>query len=86
MRIWNQEGHPQKSALDRFLRGEAATAERRAVLRHLLTGCPECVSATRPFWQMTEIFGGGLDDDPEPQRTRRSRRHSEVGPRTAQSA
>ena len=86
MRIGHQEGHPQKAALDRFLRGEAAAAERRAVALHLLTGCPECLAVTRPFWQMTEIFGGGLDVDPEPRRTRRSRRHSEVAPRTVQSA
>ena len=46
--------HPQPGALLRFLRGEAALAEQRAVVRHLLAGCRECAAVTRPAWRLAE--------------------------------
>jgi len=46
--------HPRPVVLLRFLRGEAAGAERSAVVRHLLAGCPECVRVTRPVWRLAE--------------------------------
>jgi len=45
-----QTNHPASAELQRFLRGEAPREEARAVVRHLLTDCPECVAATRPLW------------------------------------
>ncbi|HVR95379.1 MAG TPA: hypothetical protein VMW27_02110 [Thermoanaerobaculia bacterium] len=42
--------HPTSDALLRFLAGEASKAERRAIVRHLLTGCRECIAVTRPVW------------------------------------
>ncbi len=49
-----EEGHPAEETLLRFLRGEASQAERRAVVRHLLAGCPECLAVTRPAWKLME--------------------------------
>lgn len=46
--------HPTPALLLRFLRGEINLAEKRAVVRHLLAGCPECVAVTRPVWQLAE--------------------------------
>ena len=47
-------GHPTSGALLRFLAGEASGEERRAIVRHLLTGCRECVAVTRPVWLLAE--------------------------------
>jgi hypothetical protein len=49
-----EESHPTEDSLLRFLRGEASQAERRAVVRHLLAGCPECLAVTRPVWKLME--------------------------------
>ena len=46
--------HPRPVLLLRFLRGEAAPAESRAVVRHLLTGCPKCTAVTRPIWLLAD--------------------------------
>jgi len=56
--------HPKPDLLLRFLRGEVSASERRAVVRHLLTGCPECIAVTRPAWS-------GIPDPPR--RTQRMR-------------
>lgn len=45
----------ERESLERFLRGELAPAQNRAVVRHLLTGCPECLKVTRPCF---ESWGG----------------------------
>jgi hypothetical protein len=39
--------HPDLRDLERFMKGEASRAEVRAIVRHLLAGCPECVAVTR---------------------------------------
>ncbi|HEX4963085.1 MAG TPA: hypothetical protein VF173_19800 [Thermoanaerobaculia bacterium] len=46
--------HPGPDVLLRFLRGEAALAESSTVVRHLLTGCRECLAVTRPVWELAE--------------------------------
>jgi hypothetical protein len=45
-------GHPRKELLLRFLRGETSGAESREVVRHLLTGCRDCVAVTKPVWDL----------------------------------
>src|ERR1700686_3978644 len=42
--------HPEPAVLQRYMRGESPRDEARAVVRHLLTGCPECVAITRLLW------------------------------------
>jgi hypothetical protein len=74
--------HPRLDVLLRFLRGEAALAEARAVVRHLLAGCRECLQVTRHLWRfgdeaplktsMTLISGRDSSND-------RSRRQAEEG-------
>ena len=49
--------HPTPALLLRFLRGEPNLAERRDIVRHLLTGCPECLAVTRPVWKLAEPLG-----------------------------
>jgi hypothetical protein len=34
--------------------GESPRAEARSVVRHLLTGCPQCLQVTRPLWRFGE--------------------------------
>lgn len=46
--------HPGKELLLRFVRGEATRPERSAVVRHLLTGCGECMAVTRLVWSFAD--------------------------------
>lgn len=41
--------HPAPARLGSFVRGELDRAENRAVVRHLLTGCPACSTVLRPL-------------------------------------
>lgn len=68
--------HPAQAALIRFLTGEATRAERRAVVRHLLAGCRECLAVTRPVWLLAEGLTHAVlqDLEPRPGRLRRSAR------------
>ncbi len=45
-------GHPDRGLLKRFLRNDADGPEKRRVVRHLLTGCPQCVAVTRAVWAL----------------------------------
>jgi len=45
--------HPTPDLLLRFIQGEATQGETRAVVRHLLAGCPRCLKVTRPLWNST---------------------------------
>jgi hypothetical protein len=47
---------PTPAALGRFMRVESPRLEARAVLRHLLTRCPQCLDVTRNLW----LFGVGV--------------------------
>jgi hypothetical protein len=58
--------------LEGLLRGELSAAERRVVVRHLLTGCPQCVQITGRFWALGETTPR--------RRGRRRRRPSRVLP------
>lgn len=42
--------HPSSDRLVLFLRAEVPAAERRAIVRHLLAGCPACTAVTRAAW------------------------------------
>lgn len=46
--------HPGQDCLERFFRRELSRAERRTVVRHLLTGCPTCLQVTRRLWSLGE--------------------------------
>jgi hypothetical protein len=70
--------HPHPESLQRFLLGLATEAERRAIVLHLLKGCPECLAVTRSAWLLAERQAGDLEDlealeGLEAQRPRRSR-------------
>ena len=54
--------HPEAEQLERFLRGESGGAERRIVVRHLLTGCPRCRRVTRPIWSLAHPQSGSRAD------------------------
>jgi hypothetical protein len=49
--------HPPKSELERFVRGELARSESRAVVRHLLAGCEICRAVTRRLWSFGDRPG-----------------------------
>lgn len=51
--------HPTASELGRFMRGELARSEARAVVRHLLAGCEGCRALTRRLWRFGEVLGNG---------------------------
>jgi hypothetical protein len=48
------QGHPRPAELQRFMRGESALAESCAVVRHLMTCCPQCLQVTRSVWWLGE--------------------------------
>jgi hypothetical protein len=52
--------HPNTWQLQRFLRGEATRAEVRAIVRHLLAGCPECSAVMGPICGLTERWPKAL--------------------------
>lgn len=54
------EQHPDSQLLERFLRSELEGEERRVVVRHLLTGCPQCVAVTRRVWSLADGRGPDL--------------------------
>lgn len=61
------EQHPDLRLLERFMRNELQGQERRTVVRHLLAGCPQCVSVTRQLWSLADGRPAVLPDlaDPE---------------------
>lgn len=45
--------HPDPSQIRCFMHGGRLPREEvRALVRHLLTGCPQCVEVTRRFWSL----------------------------------
>ena len=46
--------HPEPHQLERFMRGESPRDECRLIVRHLLTGCPECAVIARRIWALAE--------------------------------
>jgi hypothetical protein len=44
--------HPAKEDLVRFMAGDLPPAEARAVVRHLLRGCPICSRKTSKVWSL----------------------------------
>jgi len=51
--------HPRPDALLRFMRGESPRAEACAVVRHLLTRCPQCLQVTRQLWRFGDEIRKG---------------------------
>ena len=49
-----RQTHPDPEQLERYMHGEASREEARAIVRHLLTGCPDCVAVTRSLWGLAE--------------------------------
>lgn len=56
------EQHPDLRLLERFMRNELQGQERRTVVRHLLAGCPQCVSVTRQIWSLADGRPGAQPD------------------------
>lgn len=48
------KSHPTSEQLERFVLGTTGAEENRAIVRHLLGGCPECRKVTRALWHRTE--------------------------------
>ncbi len=48
------QDNPTRDALARFAGCRAAAEERKAVVRHLLTGCLDCAAVLWPFWKTVE--------------------------------
>jgi tetratricopeptide (TPR) repeat protein len=48
------EDHPDPQTLESFMRDETTRDENRAVVRHLLVGCGECLQVTRRLWRLGE--------------------------------
>lgn len=58
--------HPDPELLERFMRGEASALERRSIVRHMLTGCLQCLEVTSPLWRFGELSLLPLNgEDPE---------------------
>ena len=46
--------HPEPQQLERFMRGESPRDECRLIVRHFLTGCPECAVITGRIWVLAD--------------------------------
>ena len=46
--------HPHTEQLERFMRGELLLPEGLPIVRHMLSGCAECLKVTRPLWELME--------------------------------
>jgi hypothetical protein len=55
--------HPDPQLLERFMRNEADARERRAIVRHLLAGCPRCTAVTGRLWRFGEPEPDAAADD-----------------------
>lgn len=53
LRFFDQD-HPPAEQLERFMRSELSLPERLPIVRHMLSGCSECLKATRPLWEVME--------------------------------
>jgi hypothetical protein len=51
--------HPGTELLEGLLRNELSAADRRRVVRHLLTGCPQCAAVARRGWPFGSLDGRG---------------------------
>jgi tetratricopeptide (TPR) repeat protein len=49
------EQHPSSILLERFMRNDTEPADTRTVVRHLLTGCLDCLKATRALWHLGDL-------------------------------
>ncbi len=49
-----RRSHPPAEQLKRFMHGELSRAEGLPIVRHMLSGCSECLKVTRPLWELTE--------------------------------
>jgi tetratricopeptide (TPR) repeat protein len=56
--------HPDPGILESFMRGELPAAERRGLVRHLLTGCPQCLVVTGRCWSLGTP-GAAIPEIPE---------------------
>lgn len=57
--------HPDSGILERFMRGELAGSdipEARKIVRHLLSGCPQCLEVTRRYWAFGETPADAGED------------------------
>lgn len=62
-----ERDHPDPQELVGFMRGELSRSPARDVVRHLLTGCPQCLQITRRLWKLGEPplrLLVGLGEDP----------------------
>jgi hypothetical protein len=46
---------PSEQDLAGFLRGALSRDQTRLIVRHLLTGCPDCLQVTRRLWNLGEV-------------------------------
>ena len=46
--------HPAEHELQTFMRGELSRPETLPIVRHMLSGCPECLKVTRPLWELMQ--------------------------------
>ena len=47
-----QTAHPDERQLESFLRGGTTRRENLRVVRHLLSGCPQCRQKLLPLWRV----------------------------------
>jgi hypothetical protein len=47
--------HPSRAALKRFLLGESSRPEVQVIVRHLLSGCPQCRQRALKLWNLDEL-------------------------------
>ena len=46
--------HPAEHELETFMRGALPPTHAAPIVRHMLTGYPECLEVTRPLWSLMQ--------------------------------
>jgi hypothetical protein len=49
-----RQDHPDRTQLERFISGDLPRTEVASIVRHMLTGCPQCLQVTRQLWELME--------------------------------
>ena len=49
-----RQDHPDRTQLQRFMSGDLPRTEVALIVRHMLTGCTQCLQVTRQFWELIE--------------------------------
>jgi hypothetical protein len=49
-----RQEHLDRTQLERFISGDLSRTEVAPIVRHMLTGCSQCLQVTRQLWELMQ--------------------------------